>query len=91
MARRPPIEELTTMDDQPPKGAFERRTRPSGEDSGRLATIVFGLIVIAVGVWFLLDRTLGFELPDIEWGSLWPLIVIGLGVWILLGTASRRR
>jgi hypothetical protein len=79
------------MDDQPPKGAFERRTRRSDEESGRLATIVFGLIVIAVGVWFLLDRTFGLELPDIEWDSLWPLIVIGLGAWILLGTANRRR
>jgi predicted secreted protein len=79
------------MDDQQPRGTFEGRPRPPDADSGRLATVVFGLIVIAIGVWFLLDRTFGFELPDIEWGSLWPLIVIALGAWILLGAGNRRR
>jgi hypothetical protein len=47
--------------------------------------------VIAVGLWFFADRTLGLDLPDLDWGSLWPLILIALGAWILLGAGRRRR
>ena len=50
---------------------------------------MFGLIVIAIGLWFFLDRTLGFDLPDIDWGGLWPLILIAIGAWILLGAEAQ--
>ena len=52
---------------------------------------MFGLIIIAIGVWFFLDRTLGFNLPEIDWGGLWPLILIGIGAWILVGAGRRNR
>lgn len=44
--------------------------------------IVFGLILLVVGIWFVLDSTLGFALPDVEWDQLWPigLVLLGLGV-----------
>ena len=47
--------------------------------------------MIAIGVWFFADRTLGIDLPDFDWGSLWPLILIGIGVWILIGAERRNR
>ena len=49
-----------------------------------------GSIVLVIGLWFFATRTLGLDLPDVDWGSLWPLILIALGAWILL-TAMRQR
>jgi hypothetical protein len=51
--------------------------------------VVFGIILLGVGLWFFLDQTLGFELPRIRWSQLWPLIIIGLGAWIVLSTMRR--
>jgi Domain of unknown function (DUF5668) len=79
------------MTEPDPNRSFETRPQPRDPDPGRLATIVFGLIVIAIGVWFFLDRTLGFDVPDIDWGGLWPLILIAIGTWILLGAGRRNR
>jgi len=52
---------------------------------------VFGFVLIAIGAWFFADRTLGFDLPDLDLGSLWPLLLVGLGAWILLGSTRRNR
>ena len=82
---------MAGMDDQQRRGTFEGRSRRTDPDPGRWATIAFGLVVIAIGLWFFADRTLGIDLPRIDWGSLWPLALIGLGAWILLGADSRRR
>jgi hypothetical protein len=79
------------MDDQGSQTSFENRPQPRDPEPGRLATIVFGLIIIAIGVWFFLDRTLGFDLPDVDWGALWPLILVAIGVWILIGAGRRNR
>ena len=70
---------------------FETRPQPPDSGPGRVATIVLGLIVIAIGLWFFLDRTLGFDLPDIDWGGLWPVVLIAIGAWILLGAGRRNR
>ena len=68
---------------------WRRRERPRrGMDPG---TVVWGLILIGVGSWFFLDRTLGLDLPDIEWGQLWPLILIVVGAAVILQGIGRRR
>lgn len=77
------------MTDQEPQNAFEQRPQPRDPDPGRLATIIFGAILLVIGAWFFVDRTLGIDLPDFDVGSLWPLILVGLGVWILLGAGRR--
>ena len=82
---------MAAMDDQREPGAFEARSRPQRDDPGRVATIVFGLIVVAIGLWLFAERTLGLELPDVDWGSLWPLALVALGVWILLGAGRQRQ
>jgi hypothetical protein len=51
---------------------------------------VIGLIVLAVGVYYLLDRTLGIAMPRIQWGSIWPIFLIILGGLILLRSIERR-
>jgi thiol:disulfide interchange protein len=50
---------------------------------------VFGLILLAIGVWFLADQTLGLVLPRIDWGRLWPLFIIAIGLWIAIGSMRR--
>ena len=55
-------------------------------DIGRL---IFGLVVLFVGVWFLLKNTLGLDLPELDGDMLWPILVIGLGLAILFNTSRR--
>ena len=43
--------------------------RSRDRDAPSLAAIVVGLVLIAVGVYYFLDRTLGIELPRIQWSS----------------------
>jgi hypothetical protein len=64
------------------------RSRPGRGPS--MAAIVFGGLILLVGIWFFIERTLGIELPDIRWGTLWPILLIALGGVILLRAANRR-
>ena len=64
--------------------------RPPQSDSGRNASLVFGVIILIIGAWFFATRTLGLDLPDFDWGALWPLILIGIGAWIVLGALRQR-
>ena len=52
--------------------------------------IVWGLIILAIGLWFFLDQTLGIRLPRIDWRYLWPVILILIGA-ILVYQGIRRR
>ena len=79
------------MDDQRPNGPFQGRGRPPTSDPGRFGTVAFGLVIIAVGLWFFADRTLGLDLPSVEWGSLWPLVLIAIGAWVVFGARDRQR
>jgi len=54
------------------------------------ANRVFGLILIAVGAWFLADVTLGYSLPTIPWRDLWPALLVVLGL-IIIGRGMTRR
>ena len=64
--------------------------RSRRDDPGRTGTIIFGLILVAVGLWFFADQTLGFEMPRVRWSDLWPLFLILIGIWILLGSMRHR-
>ena len=55
------------------------------------ATRVWGLLVLAVGVWFFADITLGMEMPAIAWRDVWPVALIGLGLAVLVRGMVRRR
>lgn len=82
----PPPAPTPTSWSTPPPAA---RWRPPSTESGRDGSIVFGLILLAIGVWFLADQTLGLVLPRIDWGRLWPLFVIAIGLWIAIGSMRR--
>ena len=65
--------------------------RPAQADHGRNASLIFGVIILAIGLWFFATRTLGLDLPDLDWGQLWPILLIGFGAWIVLGAVRRAR
>jgi hypothetical protein len=56
---------------------------PSGAGP-RFGSIVVGLIILGIGLWYFADRTLGLSLPRLDADQLWPFLVIALGVWIIV-------
>jgi phage shock protein C len=60
----------------PATAATERRSRGSGE-----AGVIFGIVLILVGAWFLLDE----YIPGLDPDLLWPiaLVVIGAGLLVI--------
>jgi hypothetical protein len=84
----PPPAPLASASPTPPPTA-PAWTPPKGGES-RWPAIVFGLILIGVGLWFLAEVTLGLDLPTIRWGQLWPLILIIVGGLILYGSRLGR-
>jgi hypothetical protein len=74
------------------EAAAERWKRdPAITGATDTATRVWGVIVLAIGLWFFADVTLGLDMPAVAWRDLWPLALIVLGLAVLLrGMASRR-
>jgi hypothetical protein len=73
----------------PPPLAPSPTWRMRRDDPGRTGTIVFGVILAAIGLWFFADQTLGLEMPRLRWSELWPILLIGLGAWIVFGSLRR--
>ena len=68
---------------------WRRREAPRRRvDTG---TVVWGLILIVVGGWFFLDQTLGLDMPDVDWATIWPLILIVIGAAVIFQGIRRRR
>lgn len=70
----------------PPQGTWQP---PKSRDSN-VASILVGLVILAVGVWYFLDTTLGLTMPRISWGDLWPIFLIVIGGVILFRAATDR-
>jgi hypothetical protein len=72
----------------PSDDAWRRKNRSHRfTDSG---AVVWGLILVAVGGWFFLDQTLGWDMPAIDWGDLWPVILILIGAVVIFQGLGRR-
>ena len=52
---------------------------------------IWGLILLAVGLWFFADSTLGYDMPGIAWRDVWPAALIGIGLLVLIRGMTRRR
>jgi hypothetical protein len=52
---------------------------------------IWGLLVLAIGLWFFADVTLGYDMPNIAWRDLWPLALIAIGLVVLVRGMTRRR
>jgi hypothetical protein len=74
------------------EAAAERWSKDPGvAAAGDTLARVWGLVLLAIGLWFFADFTLGLDLPGIAWGELWPLVIIVLGLAVLVrGLATRR-
>jgi len=68
----------------------DRDRRERRERRSNAVSIVFGLIVLGIGIYYFLDRTLGIAMPAIRWGSLWPILLVILGGLILFRSVERR-
>jgi hypothetical protein len=55
-------------------------------DAGAL---IFGLILVATGVYYALRNTLGLQLAEIEWDRIWPFIVLAIGTSAVLKAWTR--
>ena len=68
---------------QPPGIPPEPPAGPPPEGP-RYGTIIVGLIILGVGLWYFADRTLGLDLPRLEADQLWPIALIALGAWVII-------
>jgi hypothetical protein len=85
-AAPPPPPTSTPPSPPPPNSPW----RPPPQRDSNVAPIVAGGIILAVGVWYFLDTTLGLTMPRIQWGDLWPTILIVIGGVILFRAATNR-
>ena len=63
------------------------RARRAADAAARL----WGVVLIAVGAWFLLDVTFGYDMPRIAWRELWPIGLILVGGFIVMRGLARNR
>jgi hypothetical protein len=54
-----------------------------------LGGVIFGLIILGVGLYYFGQKTLGLSIPDLEWDRIWPLLVIALGIGIVFNNWAR--
>ena len=66
---------------------FPPRDKERGPSRGAL---VAGIALVAIGLYFFIDRTLGIALPRIQWSTIWPVILIAIGLIILFRAVRRR-
>jgi len=57
-----------------------------GGRGDRSAALIFGVLLILVGAWFLIRP----YIPRFDIGVYWPYVVIGLGVVLIVAAATRR-
>jgi uncharacterized protein YjeT (DUF2065 family) len=101
--RRPTFEERMERFGEEARVAGERlgrRAEAAGQRWSRdpgvvrasdTASRIWGLVVLAVGLWFLADVTLGYDMPSIAWRDLWPIALIAIGLVVVIRGMTRRR
>ena len=75
-------------DPNPPERGVDWRPPRSRESN--IASMVVGIILLVIGVWYLLDQTLGIEMPRIDWSDFWPILLIAIGGIMLVRSARSR-
>ena len=55
------------------------------------ASRAWGAIVLAIGLWFFADVTLGLSMPSLAWRELWPIALIVVGLSVVVRGLGRRR
>jgi hypothetical protein len=72
--------------------AFGQRlaSDPNVRRAGDTAARIWGLFILAVGAWFFGDVTLGYDMPSVPWGDVWPVGLIAIGLLVVLRGMTRR-
>jgi len=47
--------------------------------------------VLAIGLWFFADVTLGYDMPSVAWRDLWPIVLIAIGLVVVVRGMNRRQ
>jgi uncharacterized integral membrane protein len=55
-----------------------------------LGALVFGVILLLVGGYYLLRNTFGIEIPELVGVMIWPVLIIVLGAAVLYRAMGRR-
>jgi hypothetical protein len=63
---------------------------PSVARAGDTGARLWGLFVIAVGLWFFAQVTMGYDMPAVPWGEVWPLGLIVVGLFVIARGLTRR-
>jgi len=71
--------------------AMRLGSNPVVRQTADVAGRVWGLVLIAFGLWFFADVTLGMNMPAVAWRDLWPLLLIVVGAIIVMRGMTRRR
>jgi phage shock protein C len=66
--------------------ARDARRAARRERNGFPGAVILGLVLVAIGVFFLAREWI----PSLDWDWFWPLILVGLGVILLVGALTRR-
>ncbi|HEV8489571.1 MAG TPA: DUF5668 domain-containing protein [Candidatus Limnocylindrales bacterium] len=84
-----PAEPTDSRSTTPPldERSSKRHRDDRGVDTG---AIVLGVILLVIGAWFFLDKTLGIDLPAVDWGDIWPVVLIVVGAVVIFQGMRRR-
>lgn len=63
---------------------------PAVKETADVAGRVWGLVLLAVGLWFFADVTLRMDLPNVRWSEAWPVILIVIGGVVVVRGLARR-
>ncbi len=63
---------------------------PAVRSAGSAAVRIWGLVLLATGLWLFASITLHVTLPNVAWDDAWPLILIALGLLVVFGSSRRR-
>ena len=63
---------------------------PAVRDAADTARLVWGLILLVVGLWLVAAITLRLDLPNVAWADFWPLLLILFGGLIVFRGLVRR-
>ena len=80
-----PVRPGVAVTGDPTSPGSDAGTGPRRRGDGRGA-LVFGALLIVVGVWFLLRRAI----PGLDLDNWWPVFLIGIGIVLLVGATRGR-
>lgn len=56
-----------------------------------LGALIFGAVLVFVGIYYVLRNTLGLDMADLDQDKIWPIIVVALGIAVLTRVYTRSR